>query len=128
MPQRIMTNICSKKLAESKTFYQHLFAFKVAFESDWFVQLVAPDNEQLELGIIAAEHEIVPSDLRLDQGGSYITLVVEDVDVIFEQVKTINGEVLQEPHDTFYGQRRLLLKDPDGVILDVSAPIPNFSF
>jgi len=30
--------------------------------------------------------------------------------------------VMQEPVVTFYGQKRLLIKDPNGVLVDVSSP------
>ena len=54
--------------------------------------------------------------------------MVNDADEIFEIAKAEKFEVVTEPTDTFYGQRRLLLKDPDGALLDVSSPIKNFKF
>ena len=124
---RSMTNICSDNLKKSKTFYTTLFDFDIAFNSDWFVQLVSQEN-QLELGLVDRKHEIVPEAFQQIPAGFYITFVVEDVSSIFEKAKEFGFSVIQEPHDTFYGQRRLLLKDPDGTLVDVSAPIKNFQF
>jgi predicted enzyme related to lactoylglutathione lyase len=122
---RMMTNICSEKLSESKDYYTKLFDFNVDYDSDWFVHLISKDK-QLELGIISRTSEIVPAEIKDNPQGFYITFVVENADEVFEIAKKEGTEVISEPNDTFYGQRRLLLKDPNGVIVDVSSPIPNF--
>jgi predicted enzyme related to lactoylglutathione lyase len=123
--KRMMTNICSDKLPESREFYTKLFDFRVDYDSDWFVHLVAK-NEQLELGIISRSSEIVPAGLPHRPQGFYITFVVENADAVFAIAKKEGLEVVSEPADTFYGQWRLLLKDPNGTLVDVSSPIANF--
>jgi predicted enzyme related to lactoylglutathione lyase len=120
-----MTNICSDDLISSKQFYTSLFELKVGFESDWFVQLT---SDSLELGIISRQSELIPEEFQKKPQGFYITFVVENVDVIFEKAKAAKMVIVTPPQNTFYGQRRLLLKDPNGVLIDVSAPIENFEF
>lgn len=122
---RMMTNICSEKLPESRDFYTRLFDFNVDYDSDWFVHLISNDK-QLELGIIKRNNEIVPDDFQHIPQGFYLTFVVESVDEVFELAKAEGLKILGEPTNTFYGQRRLLLKDPNGSLVDVSSPIPNF--
>ncbi|MDN5200040.1 VOC family protein [Fulvivirgaceae bacterium BMA10] len=122
-----MINICSDKLEESKMFYTNLFDFNVNYESDWFIHLISKDK-QLELGIIDRKNEIVPNDSKSQPQGFYVTLVVDNADEVFDLAKSNGFDIEQAPEDTFYGQRRLLLKDPNGALIDVSAPIPNFSF
>ena len=73
---RMMTNICSKNLDESKVFYTSLFDFSIDYDSDWFIHLISKDK-QLELGIINATHEIVPKSTQTRPEGFYITFVVE---------------------------------------------------
>ena len=118
---RILTNLCSENLGESKTFYTSLFAFKVDYDSDWFVHLISEERE-LEIGIMKSDHELVPVEFRGKPCGMYLTLVVDDVAVIFEKAKELGVEIVQEPELTFYGQKRLLIKDPAGVLVDVSSP------
>ena len=124
---RLMTNICSDKLSESRDFYTKLFDFNVNYDSDWFVHLISADKK-LELSIIDRTNQIVPVEYQNFPQGFYITFVVENTDKVFEIAKEEGFEVLSEPSDTFYGQRRLLLKDPNGGLVDVSSPIPNFEF
>jgi uncharacterized glyoxalase superfamily protein PhnB len=121
----MMTNICSEKLAESRDYYTKLFDFNVDYDSDWFVHLISKD-QQLELGIIRRTSEIVPAEIKDNPHGFYVTFVVENADDVFEIAKNEGCDIIREPTDTFYGQRRLLLKDPNGVIVDVSSPLPNF--
>lgn len=120
---RMMTNICSSDLVKSKVFYVKLFDFEVVYDSDWFIHLVSK-NKKMELGIIDSNNDLVPSEFRTSPNGFYITFVVDSADEIFDLAKAEQVEVLQEPTDTSYGQRRMLLKDPDGALIDVSSLIP----
>jgi len=122
-----MTNICSDNLSDSRDFYTKLFDFNVDYDSDWFVHLISKDK-QLELGIIARKNEIVPVEFQTKPNGFYITFVVDNADDVYEIAKSERFEIMSEPTDTFYGQRRLLLKDPNGTLVDVSSPIPDFEF
>lgn len=124
---RIMTNICSDNLPATKNFYTKLFDFKVDFNSDWFIHLISKDKK-LELGIINRTNELVPKEFQNKPEGFYITFVVKSADEIFEIAKAENFEIVSQPEDTFYGQRRLLLKDPNGTLVDISSPIKNFEF
>ena len=120
---RLMTTLCTHNLLASKQFYQTLFGFNVGFESEWFIQLVHPKSN-VELGLITAEHELVPPRYQGAASGLFVTLVVEDVDAVFKAAEQKNYVVLQTPEPTFYGQKRLLLEDPSGVLVDVSTPLP----
>lgn len=122
---RLMTNICSDDLPASRNFYTKLFDLDVQFDSDWFIHLISKDKN-LEIGIIDRSNEIVPKDVQNAPQGFYITFVVDDADAIFERAKAEKFEIVSEPENTFYGQRRLLLKDPNGTMVDVSSLIKDF--
>jgi len=121
MIQRLITNICSDCLSESREFYTTLLGFEIAFDSDWYVQLTAPDNPRLELGFIQRDNELVPQTFQQQPQGVYLTIVVDDVDAIYAKAQAANIEIVQPPKDEFYGQRRLLIVDPNGLLIDVSA-------
>ncbi len=122
---RIMTNILSDNLVESKEFYTKLFDFGVNFDSDWFVHLVSKDMK-LELGIVCRTSEIVPKEFQINPQGFYLTFVVDDADKVFGIANSDGIEIISEPTDTPYGQRRLLLRDPNGALVDISSPIKDF--
>lgn len=120
---RLITNICSRNLAASRDFYRELLGLTVAFDSDWYVQLADPDNSRLEFGIIQQDHELIPPEFHAAPQGCYLTFVVDDVDAVYARAQSRELAVLQPPTDEFYGQRRMLLTDPNGLLVDISSPI-----
>ena len=119
---RILTNICSEDLQKSERFYVDLLGLTVKYDSDWYIQLSVPDNPEIEYGIILRSHELVPAEYQQQPTGMYVTFVVKDVDEVFEQAKSMGIEIIQAPRDEFYGQRRFLVKDPNGCLLDICSP------
>lgn len=81
--ERLLTNVCSQNLEESKQLYTSLFSFKVGYDSDWFVHLVS-EGGGFELGIIAQNHDIVPDIAKGKIVGVYLTFVVGNVDECFK--------------------------------------------
>lgn len=122
MPNRLFPNVLSSNLARSRDWYVQLLDFEVAFDSDWFVHLQAPGQELITLGLIAADHDIVSEQMAEQPTGGVITVVVDDADAVHAAALAAAATVVEAPRNLFYGQRRLLLADPDGQIIDVSSP------
>jgi uncharacterized glyoxalase superfamily protein PhnB len=47
------------------------------------------------------------------------------VDRVYGEVVEAGGSPTMEPWDAFWGQRYAQLKDPDGTVLDLYAPLPE---
>ena len=124
---RILTNICSDNLPASKHFYVELLDLDVKYDSDWYVQLCTKDNPEVEYGIIQRDHELVPERYQQIPTGMYVTFVVDDVDAVYQKAVYLHLPVIQKPRDEFYGQRRFLLEDPNGCLLDICSPSESFS-
>ena len=119
---RILTNICSEDLQKSKEFYVELLGFNVKYDSDWYVQLCSPEDPEIEYGIIQRNHELVPLEYQSTPTGMYVTFVVNDVDLTYKKALDMGLAIFQEPRNEFYGQRRFLVKDPNGCLLDICSP------
>ncbi|MGB0562752.1 MAG: VOC family protein [Spirulinaceae cyanobacterium] len=119
---RILTNICSDDLPQSKAFYVELLGLRVKYDSDWYVQLCSPDDPDVEYGIIERDHELVPAQYRQVPTGMYVTFVVADVEATYQKAQELGLPILQEPRNEFYGQRRFLTQDPNGCLIDVCSP------
>lgn len=119
---RYFVNICSAELTVTRDFYVGLLGFEVSFDSDWFVLLTAADS-RASIGVMQRDHELVPEQIRGNATGMYLTVVVDDVEQSFARAKELGVPIIEEPTDLFYGQRRMLVTDPDGVLVDVSSPI-----
>lgn len=129
MPQRSFYSVFSADLVRAKDWYISLFGYRVEFESDWFIHLQDSANPALEIGLIARDHEIVPHGSTGSPVGGMLTLVVDDVDVLHRRATEAGLDIVEAPRDLFYGQRRMLLADPDGLLVDVSsecAPDPEW--
>jgi len=120
--KRAFTNTLSNNVRKTAEFYEKLLGMKRHFDSDWFVILTHPGINGLEYGILQKDHEIVPEVARTEPGGSIMTFVVEDCDRVHATARELRADIVNEPTDMPYGQRRMLLRDPDGTMIDVSAP------
>ena len=120
--QRILTNICSDCLVESRDFYVGLLGFAVKYDSDWYVQLASPENPEFEFGIIRRDHELVPPSHQTNPSGVYITFVVTNVDQSYAKALAMGLSIVQPPRNEFYGQRRFLAVDPNGCLIDICSP------
>lgn len=119
---RILTNVCADDLAASRDFYVQLLGFAINYDSDWYVQLRGPSPQNAELGIIKRTHDLVPKNFQTTPSGMYVTFVVPNVDELHNKAIAMGAEVIQEPRNEFYGQRRFLVLDPAGCLLDVCSP------
>ncbi len=118
---RYITNICTNNLITSKEFYTKYFDFEVQFDSDWFIQLKS-SNIDLEIGLISKHNQLVPQEFQNPPNGFYQTYVVDNVDDFHSRLEA-NVNIIQLPQDTGYGQRRMLIKAPEGSLIDVSSLI-----
>ena len=120
---RAFTNVLSGNVEATALFYERLLGMRRHFDSDWFVILTHDDMDGLEFGVLSRDAEIVPEALRAGPSGVLLTFVVEDVDAVHREALGLGAEAIEAPRDLPYGQRRMLVRDPDGTPLDVSAPM-----
>jgi PhnB protein len=124
MPERAFFSVLTPDPGRVAAWYRDLLGYDTVFDSDWFVQLRDPRHELLELGFLRRDHEIVPERSRAAGTGGMLTFVVDDVDATHRWALDAGLEVLEPPRNLFYGQRRMLLLDPDGQLVDVSSECP----
>lgn len=127
--RRAFLTLLAGDLVATRDWYVQLLGLQVEFDSDWFVQLRDPDEAGLELGILAREHGVAPRASKGAPAGGYLTVVVDDVDDVHRRAQHAGLRILEAPTDLFYGQRRMLVEDPDGWVVDISsecAPDPDW--
>ncbi|MDZ5697807.1 VOC family protein [Chelativorans sp. M5D2P16] len=126
--RRTMFNIVADDLPVVRDFYRTLLDMEVIYEAHWYIVLVPREGPRLELGIIARASDVTPpAAAGRPAGGGYLTLIVDEVLVAFEQAKAMDAEILEPPTDMFYGQRRMLVRDPAGTVVDISSPLPTMT-
>ncbi|MDC0116103.1 VOC family protein [Octadecabacter sp.] len=121
--KRAFTNILSGNVEETARFYQELLGMKRAGDFGWFIVLSHDDMPEFEMGVLEKDHDTIPRGLSSKPAGCILTFVVEDLEEVHTRALSMQIEILQEPTDLPYGQRRLMLRDPAGSVVDVSSPI-----
>lgn len=119
---RIFYNIITSKLEATRDFYTEILDMNAVYLSDWFVNLQALESSRLEVGIYHPDAEVIPSSLQDTAASGILTIVVDNVDDIYDKARKSDIEIVERPRELFYGQRRLLLRDPAGTYVDVSSP------
>lgn len=119
---RVLFNILVKDMAVSMDFYRRIVDLQPIYESDWFVVLTPAGQPNVQIGLIDQVSEFAPRHAWGTHEGAYMTFVVDDVFSALEAAHEMGVEVIEEPVALEYGQTRLLVRDPNGMILDLSTP------
>ena len=121
--------LMSDDVAAQAAFYKEHFAFEALFEADWYVHLRSTEDETVNLGIVASDHETIPDDSRTRTQGLLINFEVEDADAVYARVQAAGLPILLVLRDEPFGQRHFITRDPGGVLIDVVKPIePSAEF
>lgn len=126
---KLNAGIITDKFSETKKFYTQVLDFGVTFENDFYLLLHTP-NHQAELSFLQPNH---PSQKSLFQPafegkGIYLTIEVENVDQVYEQIKNKGVPIEIELRDEPWGDRHFAIVDPNGIGIDIvtySAPDPE---
>ncbi|MDY3306403.1 MULTISPECIES: VOC family protein [Psychrobacter] len=117
---KLNAGIITDKLQETKDFYSEILNFGIRFENEFYLLMHTP-NESAEISFLLPNH---PSQNPIFQTsfighGVYLTIEVDDVEAIYEQLKqkgiTIDVEIRNEP----WGDRHFAITDPNGVVIDI---------
>lgn len=117
---KMNTGIITSKLAESKAFYQEILGFGVTFENEFYLLMHTP-NGQAQFSFLLPEH---PSQRPIfqkpfDGKGVYITIEVDDVDMIYSEIKAKDVPIEIDIRDEPWGDRHFAIVDPNGIGIDI---------
>lgn len=117
---KLNAGIITKNLAESKAFYTELLGFGVTFENEFYLLLHTP-NRQAEISFLLPNH---PSQQVIFQPpfqgqGMYLTIEVDDVDKVYNNLKAKGIKIEFALRDEPWGDRHFAIKDPNGIGIDI---------
>lgn len=108
----------------SADFYRNHFGFRPTFESDWYVHLQSPDAPHINIALLRGDHETIPAEGRGLAAGLLINFEVPDAGAEFERLREAGLTIVQPLRDEPFGQRHFIIRDPNGVLIDIVTPIP----
>ena len=117
---KLNAGILTTKLAETKTFYTNNLGFGITFENEFYLLMHTPNNEA-EISFLLPNHPSQqPFFHKQFQGqGMYLTIEVDDVDVIYNEIKKKGVAVKIEIRDEPWGDRHFAIEDPNGIGIDI---------
>ena len=125
--------ITTPHVFEARDFYVRHFGFTVAFESSWFVYLVGPADGETRgatLAFMTPDHPSNPPGPEVfDGNGMILTVEVGDATAFHARLVAQGATILYGPVEEDWGQKRFMVRDPSGTMVDVVeqiAPKPGY--
>ena len=108
-------------------FYRRLgFEFPDYAESEQHVEATLPGGVRFMLDAEEVIRSIDPEWRRPDGSSIGLAFLCEsaaDVDAVYAELTSAGHESHKEPWDAFWGQRYAQVRDPDGHVVDLFAPL-----
>lgn len=108
--RRVVPNITSDRLEESRAFYVDLLGFEVAMDMGWIVTVASPNNPTAQISLMRQD-AAAPTQPQ-------ISVEVADVDAVYAAVQH-HAEIVYPLTDESWGVRRFFVVDPNGVVINV---------
>lgn len=117
---KLNAGIITDKLEETKAFYTKILNFGVTFENDFYLLMHTP-NKQAELSFLKPNHPSQQSIFKsaFNGKGVYITIEVDDVDVLYKELKEKAVDIAFEIRSEPWGDRHFAIIDPNGIGIDI---------
>ncbi len=117
---KLNAGIVTEKLQETKKFYTEILDFGVSFENEFYLLLHTP-NQSAEISFLLPNH---PSQKPIFQSaftgkGVYLTIEVDNVDEVYEQLIEKEVKIEVEIRDEPWGDRHFAITDPNGIGVDI---------
>ena len=109
--RRVVPDIKSERVDESREFYVGVLGFKVAMDMGWVVTFASPTNPTAQITVMRNDgsSRLVPQ----------VTVEVADVDAVHAEAVQRGAQVVYPLTDESWGVRRFFLLDPNGVVINV---------
>lgn len=117
---RLLPNICTDRMTETRDFYAGLLGFVVGFEHrGWYMQMSSPANPELQIGIMRRDHKFTPKAFQRPAQGVIISVQVEDVDAAHAVAQQRGFHIAHDLGDETFGMRRFMVADPNGLLVNI---------
>lgn len=124
---RVLFNVLCKDLTDSTGFYKQLFGLETVYDSDWFVVLSPKGQPNVQIGLIDQMSQFTPRHAWGMHEGTYLTFEVDDVFDVMDRARAMGADVVSEAIALDYGQTRGLIRDLNGMVIDVSTPTADLA-
>jgi predicted enzyme related to lactoylglutathione lyase len=111
--RRIVPNIQTERMDESREFYTEFLGLVVGMDMDWIVTLVSPANATAQVSLIRGPAAAAP------QAGLSLSIEVPDVDAAHAKAVARGVPIVYPLTTEPWGVRRFHVTDPNGVVINI---------
>lgn len=109
--QRIVPDITSERMDESRKFYTDFLGLELAMDMGWILTFVSPSNPTAQITVMQASPSPVPN--------PNVSMEVEDVDAVHAKAAALGLPIVYPLTTEPWGVRRFFVTDPNGVVINV---------
>jgi catechol 2,3-dioxygenase-like lactoylglutathione lyase family enzyme len=109
--KRVVPDITSDRMEESRKFYTEFLGFAVAMDMGWVVTLASPSNPTAQITFLQDTGSATPQ--------PNLSIEVEDVDAVHARAVGLGLRLVYPLTDEPWGVRRFFVTDPNGVVINV---------
>jgi len=115
--RRIVPNISSQRMDESRKFYTEFLGLQVAMDMGWIVTLVSPSNPTAQVSLVREQVSAGPQPPPRPRMS--LTVEVADVDAMHTKAVERRIPVIYPLTNESWGVRRFHVTDPNGVVINI---------
>lgn len=114
--KRIVPDITSERMEESRVFYADFLGLNLAMDMGWIMTFVSPANPTAQITVLQKAPAAVPS--------PNVSIEVEDVAATHARAVALGVKIVYPLTDEPWGVRRFFVSDPNGTIINVMSHLP----
>ena len=113
---RIVPNIFSNDLENSKQFYTNFLEMDLVMDMEWILTFASKENPTSQISIIQFDKQG-----KLDNTATFLSIEVSDIDKLYESAKKQNIEIVYPITEEPWGVKRFFVKEPNGATINLLA-------
>jgi predicted enzyme related to lactoylglutathione lyase len=114
--RRIVPNIYSDQIEESKEFYLDFLRMDLVMDLGWILTFASKENPTAQINIFKNEGTESP-----DNKSVFISIEISDVDNMYERAEKMSCKIVYKLTNESWGVRRFFVKDPNGATINLLA-------
>ena len=111
--RRVVPNITSENVEQSRKFYTDFLGFQVAMDMGWIVTLASPTNPTAQISLLRATGSAPP------HAQVSLSIEVADVDAVHAKAVEFGLPIVYPLTTEPWGVRRFHVTDPNGMVINV---------
>jgi catechol 2,3-dioxygenase-like lactoylglutathione lyase family enzyme len=109
--RRVVPDITSDHLEESRAFYAGFLGFQIGMDMGWVITFVSPSNPTAQITVVRRDGSATVH--------PHMTIEVDNVDQAHMKAVEQGLTIVYPLTDELWGVRRFFVTDPNGVVINV---------